>query len=192
MSAYPAIPDWTEYREGRATSILALEPGRSLALGVTDAGDVIEQSQAALAQTIADVDTAAPDVLARLGERYGVRIAGLTLPEARRVVRAARLARASSGTEVEVWAVWLALTGAAPADARLFVLPQACGWVQAVVDVAPSAPFLTQARAVMLRAIAIGAGLHAVITTRTGGIYDATRYDASRYGWSFSITRPGA
>jgi len=189
--AYPSIYDWTQYRRDRATTILAQGPGEALALGLTDAGDVIEQSFADLAQQVADISGARLPVLQRLAQRYGVAVSGLGLSEARLIVAGARVARASRGSVPEVCATWLAATGATAAASRMWVLPRGCMIAQSIVEVPPSAPYMIALRGVLARAVAAGYGLHGLLGVASAARHDETRYDASTYGWSVAITRPG-
>lgn len=190
-AAYPQVQDWDDYRLARWTTILGDGSGASLALGLTDSLDVLDQSLADLAQQVGDPTSARLPVLRQLAGRYGVRVDGLGLSEARLIVAGAAVASRSSGSTLDVCEVWLAATGATADRAAMSILPRGCLTLSARVETPPNPAYLVALRAVMQRAMPAGYGLHAWIGVPGTGDYDETRYDGSTYGWSIAITRPG-
>lgn len=187
---YPQIEDWDDHRAGRLTSILGAGAARSLTLGLTDGGDVMEQSFEQLSREIADLSGAGLTVLRRVGESYGVSISGLSLSEARLIVQGAAVASTSRGSWREVAQTWAVATGGDGLSTVL--LPRGCVIMGAVVDIPPSATYLMALEAVMRRALPAGYGLHGWLRLPSGGVFDATRFDESTFAWSIAITRPEA
>lgn len=185
---YPQIGDWSEHRAGRLTSILGAGPAMDLALGLTDAGDALEQAFEQLSREVADLSGAGLPVLRRVGESYGVSISGLSLSEARLIVQGAALASTSRGSWSEVAATWAVATGGSDLSSTL--LSRGCVIMGAVVEVAPTDAYLLAAELVMRRAMPAGYGLHGWLRLPSGGAYDDSRYDESTYSWSVTITRP--
>lgn len=192
MSAeYPQIDDWTQARLGDATTILARGPGAALALGLTDSGDVVEQSFRDLALQLADVSVARLPVLSRRAALYGVTVDGLDVSEARMIVAGASVARVASGSTADVCAVWSIATGALPGTSRVYFFPRGLLGVWSTVASPPTARYLVALRGLMERVVPAGYGLHGWLGTPSVGRYDDARYDAARYGWSVAVTRPG-
>ena len=190
-SIYPIVEDWRLRRAERLTTILGDGPGFDFAMGVADAQEVVDQAFYDLASQIADPAGAGHGVLQQLANRWGVgSLSGLTLPESRMVVAGARVGRRSDGSREAVWSTWLAITGAEPGAARLFLLGSSCVWLQAIVQVPPSKSYRERVRRVMLSALPEGHGAHLAWGVASTGVYGSSRYDEARYGWSISITRP--
>lgn len=120
--SYPLIGDWDAYVANRAASPLRNNPQLQVLQGLASQLAEIEATSADMAYQL-DPAAAIGYKLDQAGARVGEPRGGLDDDEYRRIIMARELAAVSQGQASGVWAMWLALSGAAPSQARIFAVP---------------------------------------------------------------------
>lgn len=187
--AYPAISDWDRYVLDAAPSVSRAGDGSAFLLGLAKPGSIIDEQVQAVTEGLSDLDLATGYLLDVAGSRVNVARGGLDDVQYRRLIAGARAAIGSRGTVPDVWAGWLALTGASASDAamRRTGAPGDCSVrLQGRVTFAPSVGWLRSAGNIVSRLVTAGIEWEAMVYLSDAARYDEAPpgYDVGTYAYS--------
>lgn len=180
-SIYPIFGDWDGYTRDLAANTLRLDNSWTfLSTSLAVFFDLDDTQVEILRQMDPNVATGA--LLDSCGSRIGEPRGGLDDFEYRQIILGRYAAGVANGTASGIWTTWLAVTGTRADRARMTRwgpddLPLV--WLWAQVDLAPSAPFLQRAGAVIRDAVAYpmdvlaGIGVAPMLLTDTSPGFDS-------------------
>jgi len=185
-AAFPAIVDWDRFALDAAPSVSRAGDGSAMLLGLAVPASTIDAQVQSVAEGLSDLDLASGYLLDVAGSRVTVARGGLPDVEYRRLIAGARAAVGSRGTVADVWAGWLALTGASAADAemrRIGVAGDVSVTLSARLAFMPSAGWRRAAGGIVGRLIAAGVQWRAVVYLSGVARYDVAPpgYDVGTY-----------
>ena len=175
---YPGIDDWDAYVRGFAPSMCLAGYGGPFLVALSRPSADRELVLEGVARELADLESAGRYVLEARGALYGVDAAGLGLEELRRLVVGARAAMASTGTDADIYAAWVALTGSTDVRVRTIGVTAISLALEARISWIPSSAWLRAAGRIVARLPEAGTDFAAVV--HVGGVL---RWGALSPGW---------
>lgn len=190
MSAvYPTIADWDAFVASLTPSPSFIGVNGDFVTAFCKPWSEIEQAIETLTVGIVEPATAPMWVLGVLGARVDEPVGGLQPGEYLLVVEGRRYSAASTGSQVDVYATLLALTGAT--EGRYSVLDGADSAsiaLSAYMSAAPSPTFLIRAARILRDAIPLGTEGEAVIRVATTMVWgEGPAWGSGTWGYTLSL-----